>query len=381
MPAPPERPAPSPPAKMPRWLSAGLFAAALAAAFWRAPAVDPADFPEMPLAAPSTLAATFAVDSLPQITASAASPTLTQLPDGRLALAWIGANQEDQTDAAVWLAISGKTAWSEPVPIATRESTAGGTFAHVRRLEQPLLHAEGNWLHLWYASHSLGSTLVHSISTDKGKTWSKPERLVTSPFANLGTLPGAAPVTLSDGGIGLAVSHDLFAAHGEWLRLSPTGQVIDKARLPLPGRALHPAAIALDRRRALALLRDAGPGPGKVQVATTENGGQTWQAGAALPLANPDSPLALLRLRSGRLLLAGNGASGRDSLKLWISADEGASWQPRQTVDGAADGGADFSQPALLLGRDGRIHLAYAWRQRLIKLASFSEAWLDGGQP
>lgn len=377
----PERPATAPPDNIPRWLSAGLFAAALAAAFWRAPAVDPVDFAEIPAAASSTLAAAFTLESLPQITASAISPTLTQLPDGHLALAWIGANREDRTDATVWLSIGGKTGWREPVPVATRESTAGGIFAHVRRLEQPLLHAEGNWLHLWYAGQTLSSTLLHSVSTDKGKTWSKPERLPTSPFANLGTLPGAAPVALGDGGIGLAVTHDLFAGHGEWLRLSPTGQLIDKARMPIPGRALHPAAIALDSRRALALLRDAGPGPGKVQVATSENGGQTWQAGAALPIANPDSPLALLRLRSGRLLLAGNGASGRDSLRLWISADEGISWQARQTVDSAADGGAEFSQPALLLGRDGRIHLAYAWRQRIIKLASFSEAWLDGVRP
>jgi len=139
--------------------------------------------------------------------------------------------------------------------------------------------------------------------------------------------------------------------------------------------------VALDEQRAIAVLRDAGPEPGQVQLASTSNGGLLWQASEALPVANPNSPVALLRLRSGRLLLAGNPASGRGTLSLWLSPDEGKTWQPGRTVETAADGGADFSHPNLLLSRDGRVHLAYTWRSQGIKHATFSEAWLDGGQP
>jgi predicted neuraminidase len=114
-----------------------------------------------------------------------------------------------------------------------------------------------------------------------------------------------------------------------------------------------------------------------VQVSTTADGGQHWQAGAALPLPNPNSSVALLRLRSGRLLLAGNPPNGREALLLWISADQGQTWQPTRSIETAPDGGAEFSYPALLLGRDGRIHVAYTWRRQGIKVASFSEAWLD----
>ncbi|MDP3439263.1 MAG: exo-alpha-sialidase, partial [Azonexus sp.] len=169
--------------------------------------------------------------------------------------------------------------------------------------------------------------------------------------------------------------------HGEWLRLSPTGQILDKVRLPLETSARQPAVIALDAQRALALLRDAGAEPGKIQLATTDNGGLSWQAGAALPLANPNSAIALLRLKSGRLLLAGNPAIGREALLLWLSADAGQTWQASRTVEAATDGGADFTDPVLLQARDGRIHLVYTWRQQRIKHAVFSEAWLDGGQP
>ena len=131
----------------------------------------------------------------------------------------------------------------------------------------------------------------------------------------------------------------------------------------------------------MAALRDAGPAPGSVRVSSTNDGGRSWQPGEALAVANPNSPVALLRLKSGRLLLAGNPAGGRQAIELWLSADQGKTWQASRTVESAPDGGADYSNPALLLGRDGRIHLAYDWRRQGIKYVAFSEAWLDGGQP
>ena len=66
---------------------------------------------------------------------------------------------------------------------------------------------------------------------------------------------------------------------------------------------------------------------------------------------------------------------------LWLSADEGQTWQEARTVETAPDGGADYGNPSLLLGRHGRIHLAYDWRRQGIKAITFSEAWLDGAQP
>ena len=128
-------------------------------------------------------------------------------------------------------------------------------------------------------------------------------------------------------------------------------------------------------------MRDAGPGPGRVRLSETQDAGANWQAGDALNIPNPNSSVALLRLRSGRLLLAGNPPDSREALLLWISADQGKSWQATRTIETAPDGGAEFSYPALLLGRDGLIHLAYTWRRQGIKYATFSEAWLDGAQP
>lgn len=358
-----------------------LFAGALGAAFWRAPSPSAPAFEKPATAAPSSLPAQFTAERLPDAGESAHAATLAQLPDGRLAAAWFAGSREGAEDVAVWFSVQGRDGWSRPRPIASRETTAGGTFAYLRKVGNPVLYAEGSWLHLWYVSVAVGgwagSSINHSVSTDGGTTWSKPTKLQTSPFANISTLVRTPPVPLADGGLGLPVYHEFIAKHGEWLRLAPTGQIVDKVRMTHDVRTLQPAVVALDEQHALALLRDAGPGPGRVQVSTTANGGLLWQGGEALPVPNPNSSVALLRLKSGRLLLAGNPPDGREAMLLWLSADEGKTWQPTRTVESAPDGGAEFSYPAMLLGRDGRIHLAYTWRRQGIKHAAFSEAWLD----
>ena len=322
---------------------------------------------------------------LPRVAPSAHAATLTQLPDGRVAAAWFAGSVEGAEDVAVWFSTLEREGWRPPIPIANRESTAGGTFAYVRKIGNPVLDSQGGRLRLWYVSVAVGgwagSSINYSESPDNGENWTKPVKLPTSPFANISTLVRTPPVPLADGGLGLPVYHEFITKHGEWLRLSPEGRIIDKVRLAHDGRTLQPAVVALDEHRALAALRDAGSGPGRVQIETTGDGGQSWQPGETPAIPNPNASVALLRLKSGRLLLAGNPQNGREALLLWISADEGKTWQASRTVESADDGSAEFSYPALLLGRDGRIHLAYTWRREGIKHASFSEAWLDGAQP
>lgn len=369
----------------PAWLAPLVFVLALAAAAWRSPSPAPAAFLPPPPAPASTLPAFFAAEQLPVAGASAHAATLALLADGRLAAAWFAGSREGAADVAIWFATLDRSGWSDPVAIATRESTAGSTFAYVRKLGNPVLYRAGNRLQLWYVSAAVGgwagSSINHSTSTDGGRTWSPARKLVTSPFFNVSTLVRSPPLPLADGGLGLPVYHEFIAKHGEWLRLAADGRIVAKTRIGAPVPALQPAVAVVDPQRAVALLRDAGPGPGQVRRTVTADGGLHWQDASATEVPNPNASVAVLRLASGRLLLAGNPADGRSALKLWLSADEGRSWQPSRTVDSAPDGGAEFSYPALLLAPDGRIHLAYTWRRQGIKHASFSEAWLTERTP
>ena len=369
-------------------LPLAIFALALTAAAWRIPNPAPAAFVAPPPPAAATAPAEFASTLLPVAAPSAHAAALAELPDGRLAAAWFAGSREGAADVAVWLSLRDGEHWTTPHPIATREATAQATLAYTRKVGNPVLFVEGQRLHLWFVSVSwggwAGSSLNHAHSDDAGATWSSPRKLQTSPFFNISTLGRAPPVHLADGGIGLPVYHEFIAKHGEWLRLDASGALVGKTRMPQPVRTLQPAVVALDGQRAFAALRDAGPGPGRVRVAVTDDAGQHWQRSAPLPLPNPNASVALLRLASGHLLLAGNGEGNRNRLLLWLSADEGRTWSAPRAIEDDPEISAEYSYPALLLARDGRIHLAYTWQRKGIRHAVFTEAWLNtlpGAQP
>lgn len=357
-----------------RWLPPVFFAAALAGALWRIPAAPPAEF--VPPAPPArTLPPSPAqADWLPTAMQPSA-PSLAELPDGRIAAAWL-ASAQDNND--LWFSVAGSRGWQPATRIATRETTAGANLARIDRLDAPVLYAEGGWLHLWYATtaigNELGRALQHSVSTDGGAGWSKPARQPTAPWPLAGTRLSAPPAALDDGGLALPLSHRFIQPRAGWLRLSATGQIVDQPRLPAAG-GTPPVVAVVDGQHALAVM----PAPGQPATATTADGGQFWQAGPSLPLPLAESPLAMIRLRSGRLLLAGNDSGGRQALRLWLADTPTAGWRLARTVEAATDGGAEFAQPALLQGRDGRVHLAYAWRRQRIRHVAFGEDWLDGG--
>jgi predicted neuraminidase len=371
---------------LPRWLPPLLFLLALAAAAWRAPLPAAPAFKPPPPAQPDRAPPSFATALLPTAAPSAHAATLAELADGRIAAAWFAGTREGAADVAVWFATLGADGWSTPQAIATRESTADATLAYVSKVGNPVLYAEGNRLHLWFVSVALGgwagSSLNHAVSSDGGATWSPPTKLQTSPFLNISTLVRAPPVPLADGGLGLPAYHEFIAKHGEWLRFTPDGGIVDKVRMVQERRTLQPAVAVLDEQHALAVLRDGSSGSAThIRTATSADGGKHWPAATALPLPNPNSSVALLRLHSGRLLIAGNGPYNRYELLLWVSDDSGKTWRLARTAVTDTDFLVEYSYPALLQSRDGRIHLSYTWRRQGIMHAVFSEAWLDGGPP
>ena len=330
------------PGRMRRGLPLVLFLGALAAAFWRAPYPVPPALAEPPAATPSSLPPHFSSETLPAGGSLPAMPSLSRLPDGRIAAAWSAGNLATDGERAIWFSVLGQDGWRAPVIIASRESTAGATFAYVGRIGSPVLHAEGGWLHLWYASDAgrFGASLNHSVSTNGGTNWTQAERLPTGMLASGSLQLGAAPLPLQDGGLALPISRQFNTGDGEYLRLAPTGEIIDQMRLAAPVLNL-PSAVVPDEPRAMALLR----------------------------------------LQSGRLLLIGHPENAPGALGTWLSADQGKTWQASRRLENPGDSAADFSDPALQLGSGGLIHLVHGWRRQGIKHLSFSEAWLDGALP
>lgn len=292
-------------------LALAAFAVALAGAWWQMPQPAPAGF-AAPAAGPSA-ALPAEGGPLPVSPRPVARPALALLADGRIAAAWLGGEDDE---VAVWFSVLDAGGWRAPVAIANRPSTAGGSFAHVRRISQPVLHAEGSWLHFWYLGEMVGDSVHYSLSTDDGRHWSRPQRWPERGIPGLG-----APRALTDGGIALPLGSRPADAGGAWLRLDSTGRVVDR-------------------------IAASGDTTG-------------WPSPDGAPLRLPD----------GRLLLAGRGDS--PALRLWLSDDDGRTWRAGRSLGPAGDG-----PPALLLGRDGRIHLAYAGSGgREIRHLAFALDW------
>lgn len=362
-----------------RWLAPGLFLAALAAAAVQAPRAAATGF-VVPAARPAPPAPPlYQARMLPGTGSAAASPSLARLADGTLVTAWVGSAGGKYAQDAIWFSRLVDGQWQEPLPLTTREDTAGAVFAHIDRLAQPVLAAAGERLQLWYSASGtggLGGFLLYSASDDGGHYWQRPALRRTTPLATRAPL-AQAPLPLADGGFGLPLSQSGLRPHGAWLRVDQAGRIVDQRRLPVGNT--NPAIAASDDARAMALLTTSTEPD--LAAARSIDGGESWQAAPAPTVANPGTPLALLRLTSGRLLLAGNEGTGRGRLALWLSDPQGREWHLARRVEDAADATADFSEPALLQAADGRIHLVYAWRRQGIRHLAFNEAWLAGDQP
>ncbi len=170
------------------------------------------------------------VDLPPAARTSAQRASLTRLADGRLAAAWLDEGAAET--AAIRLAVRDNQGWREVGRIATRESTAAAAFMHARRLGRPILWAEGGWLHLWYEAYPLGpgagASIMHSVSTDGGRSWQRTRRLESGPFGGLGSRLGDIPRPLADGGVLLPLEED--GREGPWLRLAATGHLVGQPR-------------------------------------------------------------------------------------------------------------------------------------------------------
>ena len=140
----------------------------------------------------------------------------------------------------------------------------------------------------------------------------------------------------------------------------------------------------LARRRdgtIVALMRDAGLAPGRVQVSESHDAGETWSVARDTDLPNPGSSLAVVNLADGRWLLVLNDTeSGRHQLAVMVSPDEGRTWQGKKHLEKAAPNEGRYGYPTAIQTRDGKVHVTYTHSTpagNCIQHVAFDPAWLD----
>jgi hypothetical protein len=225
--------------------------------------------------------------------------------------------------------------WSSPEVVIDRVTAEKGLSRYIKKLGNPLpVRSSQGKLQLYFVTVSVGGWAGSSISwmesSDEGISWSRPQRLITSPALNLSTLIKALlDLTLPTAPLGLPVYHEWMGKFGELIRLDD-GRVIDKRRMS-SGRALLQPIVFIDTPEKAASLLSAG----KVRRSTPYckcclrkmrvNLGST---GVDLDLANPNAAIAGLQLLANgdRLIALNDLESARHRLVLAMAPAGSSNW-------------------------------------------------------
>lgn len=160
---------------------------------------------------------------------------------------------------------------------------------------------------------------------------------------------------------------------------------------PIIGNSNIQAALAQASNGDLvAYMRNNGPSPKRMHTSRSTDNGETWSPVRYADLPNPGSGLDLVTLQNGNWLMVYNNVeSGRHSLAVSISDDEGKSWRWTRVLEQDMREDATTSHyPAAIQAEDGTIHVVYSYfyndrdqRHRTIKWAQFTEEWVKEPSP
>ena len=306
---------------------------------------------------------------------SAHASTIVETPDGLVA-AWFGGTAERHPDVGIWVSRHDGRVWSAPVEVANGAQPDGTRHPCWNPV---LFQAPDGPLVLFYKvgpSPQAWWGLVRT-SGNHGRTWSDAIRL---PVGILGPIR-AKPVQLSDGSLlaGSSTEHDGWVVHMERFSRARNMQLRDLADPeqwdktgPLNDSkefgAIQPTILVHSPTRLQILCRS------RQQVITeawSEDGGQTWSRMTATTLPNPSAGIDAVRLADGRFLLVYNPTpKGRQQLAIAVSND-GKTWRNAVVLENSS---GEYSYPAMIQTRDGRVHVTYTWRRDRIRHAVINPA-------
>lgn len=304
-------------------------------------------------------------ERVPCPTTQCHASTLVQTRAGTLLMAWFGGEREGAADVGIWLARQQGRGWSAPQRVAVGTDARGAPLpAWNPVLFQPregalrLFYKIGPNPRRWWG--------MAMVSTDDARHWSAAQRL---PVGILGPIKNK-PVQLADGRILSPSSTEDggWRMHVEWSddggrQWQRTAAINDPARLG----AIQPSLLVHADGRIQALARTQ---QNRIASSWSNDRGEHWSTPTLLALANPNSGIDAVRLADGRALLVYNptasGAQwwdGRGTLAVALSED-GEHWHRVLTLED--EPGQEFSYPAAIQTRDGRIHISYTWKRRKI---------------
>jgi predicted neuraminidase len=153
----------------------------------------------------------------------------------------------------------------------------------------------------------------------------------------------------------------------------------------LGGAGIQPAMVFRADSSLVAYLRDNGPPPQRMQRTESHDKGLTWSIAKDDLLPNPGAGFDVATLSTGEWVMVFNDTEeGRHNLSVAVSDDEGKTWKWKKSIENDTRGEKATSShyPAVISGKDGRIHVSYSYHRndvkpgRSIKYVSFPLSWV-----
>lgn len=311
---------------------------------------------------------------------AAHSSSFVMLPNKSLLAFWFSGTREGSPDVKIWSSTYQDGTWKMASSLVDPQMISKANHRYVVKVGNPVIYlARNGELHLFVVSVSVGgwsgSNLNHLISTDRGKTWSKPERIVISPFFNISTLVRTSAVSLTDGGFYLPVYHEFIRKYPELLRFDANGKFIEQIRISNKNRMLQPSIMPINSDTAYAYFRNSSldDSPKNIFMSETTDGGRHWSALKATNLTNHDASVVAANLNDGRYIMVYNEKT-RGHLWLAISSD-GMNWKPFYQLENVE--GDEFSYPDVQVNGD-IVDIMYTNNRKNIKHVRFNREWLNG---
>ncbi len=291
---------------------------------------------------------------------------VAQMPDNTIMCAWYAGPAEGHPEVAVYGSRLEHGEWTSPKVIADTPDRSEGN---------PVLFTDpsGNvWL-FFVTIHGLGwnwARIKYRVSIDAGHTWGPVEVF----RHKRGWMTRNHPLTLSDGRILLPLYSErkwcteFMVTRDGGLSWGHAAEVCSD-----PGN-IQASVVELGPGSLYALMRTGARKEGRIWETRSKDGGETWADARLTGLPNPNAATDMIKLDSGRLLLAFNNSEKRRTpLSLAVSDNKGESWRVVRDLE-TAEG--EYSYPSLCQARDGVIHITYTFRRETIKHVAFTEEWL-----
>ncbi len=300
--------------------------------------------------------------------ASSHASTIVETPKG-LVSAFFAGSDEGNKDVGIWLSRNVQGRWTPPVQVANGVQNKNVQYPcwnpvlfQMPQGELILFYKVGPKPSQWWG--------MLKRSKDAGLTWSAAEKL---PNGILGPVKNK-PLLLADGTLLCPSSSEDTGDKLHFEMTKDGGRTWKKTKALNDGKtfsAIQPSVIFLQDGRMKLLCRS---NTGFIMEAYSSDQGNTWTPLKKTNLKNPNSGSDAITLKSGLHVLVHNPlgnrpkeTEGEREILAVSTSKDGTHWTKMGELENTSL--KEFSYPAIIQTRDGRIHITYTWKREKIKHA------------